>query len=79
MESIVLIVLLILSSYCAVVSILCLSDFNTIRNFFRYEAPTEIYVFKKENKIKYKWFDLLVISIFVFSLPITYYQIRREQ
>ena len=68
----------ILLFYSLSIFTIFLFNFLYILDFFKYTAPTEISVFKKELNIHNKVFDILVITIFILALPITYFKIRKE-
>lgn len=68
----------ILLFYSLSIFTIFLFNFLYILDFFKYTAPTEISVFKKEFNIHNKVFDILVITIFILALPIIYFKIRKE-
>lgn len=53
-------------------------DYIHIFNFFKYDAPEEIAVFKKEFNIKNRVFDYIAIIMFLLVLPFTYYKIEKK-
>ncbi len=64
--------------YASSILTVFLFDIIYILDFFIYTAPAEINMFKKEFNINNNIFDILVITIFILALPITYYKIRKE-
>jgi len=69
---------LLLTIYIMYALAIFVVDFNHIFNFFKYEAPAEIAVFKKEFNIKNKIFDYIAMVLFLVVLPFTYNSIRGE-
>jgi len=69
---------LVLTIYILCSLVIFIIDFDYIRIFFKYAAPSEIAVFKKEYKIRNKVFDYIAITLFLFLLPFNYYNTRKE-